>query len=93
MAKGKKTGGRAKGTPNHDTATFKEFLNELITSNRGKIKKDLKSLSPKDRLIILEKFMAYCYPKPQAIDIQGTAEIRPPHIPSLIIEKVKEPEQ
>lgn len=93
MAKGKKTGGRAKGTPNRDAAAFRDFLQDLIDSNRDNIINDLNSLPAKDRLMILEKFMAYCYPKPQAVEIKGTAEISGPHIPSLIIERVKEPEK
>ncbi len=58
-----KTGGRKAGTPNKVTGTTKEFLASVIDENREQIKKDLKMLEPKDRLMVLEKFMQYVIPK------------------------------
>ncbi|GHT00790.1 hypothetical protein AGMMS50276_27470 [Synergistales bacterium] len=64
----KKTGGRAKGTPNKVTSEVKTWLSELIDSNRKQIERDLKALEPKDRLNILEKFMQYTVPKMQSVE-------------------------
>ena len=43
------------------------WIYNLVNGNRTQIKKDLKSLSPKDRLAILEKLMQYVVPKQQAV--------------------------
>ena len=64
---GKKYGGRQKGTPNKVTGDVRQWLSELIDSNRSQIEKDIKKLDPKDRLQILEKFMQYTIPKMQSI--------------------------
>ena len=60
-------GGRKKGTPNKVTASVKEWLNDLINNNREQIEKDLKKITPKERLYMLEKFMQYVVPKQQAV--------------------------
>lgn len=62
-----KTGGRKAGTPNKVTGTIKDFVSELINQNREQIKNDLKSLKPKDRLFVIEKFMQYVIPKQQSV--------------------------
>lgn len=62
-----KTGGRKAGTPNRVTGTLKEFVSNLIDQNREQIEKDLKALKPKDRLLVIERFMQYALPKQQSI--------------------------
>jgi uncharacterized protein (UPF0305 family) len=59
----KKTGGRVKGTPNKVTSNLREWLGKLIDKNRLQIARDIKALDPKERLMILEKFMQYTVPK------------------------------
>ena len=59
-------GGRAVGTPNKVSGTLKEWLTSLIDKNRKQIEKDLKGLSPKDRLVVIEKLMQYVIPKQAA---------------------------
>ena len=70
-----KTGGRTKGTPNKVTTTLKEFVTNLINQNRRQMKRDLKSLSPKDRLYILDKLMQYVLPKNQFVSVKDKDEI------------------
>lgn len=60
-------GGRQKGTPNRTTKEARQWLAELIDANREQVRKDLKSLEPKDRLQMLEKLMQYVIPKQQAV--------------------------
>lgn len=69
MEKGKTNNpnGRPKGTPNKITADLRSFLTGVIDKNRRQITKDLKALEPRDRLIILEKLMAYVIPKQQTV--------------------------
>lgn len=56
-------GGRAKGTPNRVTASVKDWISQVIDKNRRQMERDLKALSPKDRLLMLEKLMQYVIPK------------------------------
>lgn len=68
-AKGtEKTGGRQKGTPNKTTLNTRSWLNNLIEENKTQIENDLKTLEPKERLQILEKFMQYTTPKMQSVE-------------------------
>ena len=60
--------GRPKGKPNKVTSEVRTWLAELIDKNRTQIVRDLKALEPKDRLIVLEKFMQYTTPKMQSMD-------------------------
>ncbi len=69
-------GGRAKGVPNKVTGTLKDFIASLINQNRVQIEKDLVSLTPKERLQIIEKFMQYVLPKQR--DVLLTEEARQP---------------
>ena len=70
-AKGRKTGGRKKGTPNKATKKVKDIVSELLDtySNSGNMFRDFMELEPKDRLIIAEKFMQYTVPKLQAVEL------------------------
>lgn len=56
-------GGRAKGTPNRVTASVKDWISQVIDKNRRQMERDLKALSPKDRLLMLEKLMQYVVSK------------------------------
>ena len=67
MARGIKTGGRTKGTPNKLTSNLREWLEKLINKNRLQIERDIKALKPKERLMVLEKFMQYTIPKLQSV--------------------------
>lgn len=60
-------GGRAKGTPNKVSSTVKDWISQLIDDNRVQIEKDIKKLSPKDRLQMFEKLMQYIVPKQQSV--------------------------
>ena len=60
-------GGRQRGTPNKVTSSVRDWLTKLVNKNKRHIRQDLDALDPKDRLILLEKFMAYVVPKQQAV--------------------------
>ncbi|GAB6013378.1 DUF5681 domain-containing protein [Viscerimonas tarda] len=62
--------GRPKGSPNRTTTEVRQWLSRLIEKNRRQIERDLKAIEPKDRLLILEKFMSYTVPKMQSIQAQ-----------------------
>lgn len=59
--------GRPKGTPNKLTSTVREWIAELIDSNRDQVEKDLKALKPIERVQMIERLMQYVVPKRQAV--------------------------
>jgi len=59
--------GRPRGRRNKATVSMQEWLTNLLNDNREQIIADLQALEPKDRLMMLEKFMQYCTPKMQSI--------------------------
>lgn len=69
--KGKKTGGRVKGTPNKVTGMSKAIINELLAdySGSGLMSKDFLALDGKDRLAIAEKLMQYVLPRMQSTSV------------------------
>lgn len=73
--KGKKTGGRVKGSINKTTAFTKEIITDLLSeyTDSGMMAKDFKALDPQDRLEIAVKLTAFVVPKPQSIDMSVTA--------------------
>ena len=60
-------GGRSKGAPNKVTSTIKDWISQIIDDNREQVEKDLRKLSPKDRLQVFEKLMQYVIPKQQSV--------------------------
>lgn len=60
-------GGRDKGTPNKVTMAMKDWLSAMIDENREQMIADLAALELRDRLMMLERFMAYVIPKQQSI--------------------------
>lgn len=74
MAKGKKTGGRQKGTPNKATAFSKELISEILSDyyDSGQMADDMKALEPKERVDAIIKLAAFVTPKPQSIDMSIT---------------------
>ena len=69
--KGKKTGGRQKGTTNKTTTFTKSVIQDILNgyTSSDLFQKDLKDLEPKDRLDVMIKLMAFTTPKPQSIDM------------------------
>jgi hypothetical protein len=67
MAKGVKTGGREKGTPNKLTKELRRVLKDLLHQELEKLPDHLDSLESKERLDILVKLMPYAMPKVEAI--------------------------
>ena len=60
-------GGRQRGTPNKSTASFRAWLQELVTKNKRQIKQDREALDPRDRLAMLERFMRYVLPRMESV--------------------------
>ena len=72
--KGKKTGGRKKGTPNKATSISKQVIADLLTEyhQSGKMTEDFDKLEPRDRLQVAEKLIQYVMPKMQSSSVDIT---------------------
>lgn len=66
--------GRPKGVPNKITQELRLFIAELVSDNREQIVEDFKSLAPKERLLILERYMQYVLPKRTRIEEERQQE-------------------
>lgn len=65
--KGKKTGGREKGTPNRETKYFRELVGSIIDENRDLLLDDIKALEPKDRVQTILKLLEFVTPKVSSV--------------------------
>ncbi len=76
--KGRKTGGRQKGTQNKVTGLTKEMINNVLAAyhDDGRLAKDFYELEPKERLDVFIKLMGYILPKPQtvAVDVKTSSD-------------------
>ena len=69
-----KTGGRVKGTPNKATKEVREWIYELLSSERTHFEKCLKKLEPEDFVKAYMSLMVYVAPKMQAVSVKATLE-------------------
>ena len=75
MAKGKKTGGRTKGTPNKASSAVRGAITKMLDVYfTDMFVQDIAVLDPKDRVAAMEKFAAYVAPKMQATTLDLTEE-------------------
>ena len=74
--KGKKTGGREKGTPNKTTAVSRQLIQDIVSPyfNSEQFMLDVGKLDPKERIDAMTKLAAFLVPKPQsiAVDLHNT---------------------
>ena len=66
-----KSGGRKKGTPNKITFGLRDFISKLLFKNRKQIELDLQELTPKERILMLDKLLQYVIPKQREFDINA----------------------
>ncbi|MEI5984442.1 MULTISPECIES: hypothetical protein [Sphingobacterium] len=67
---GKRLGGRAKGTPNKINKEVREIIKDIASDyfNNGEFTKDFKKLSPKDKIMAMEKVMKFAIPTLSSVD-------------------------
>lgn len=68
MAKGYKTGGRNKGTPNKLTSEMRASLKTVISDEMEKLPSLLSELEPKVRIELVIRLLPYVFPKLENID-------------------------
>ena len=67
MAKGLKTGGREKGTPNRTTREAREMLLSILEEyQENQLYEDLEAVKPEARLKFMADLMKHLIPKPKA---------------------------
>ena len=89
MAKGKKTGGRAKGTPNRQTRELRERISEFLDTTFDEIVLTFNQLSPKDKIKYYLDIIQYSLPKLQSIE-QNIEMEQNVSIANLTKEEIKE---
>lgn len=75
--KGKKTGGRQKGTPNKSTTAIREAIAAQWQryQENGKFQKDIDELDPATRINVMEKFAQYISPKMKSMDVDVSHKV------------------
>jgi hypothetical protein len=74
MAKGMKTGGRAKGAQNKDTAEIRQNFQLLIENNLATLENDLKELEPKDRIKAILDLSRFVLPTLKATELSTSTD-------------------
>lgn len=77
MAKGKKTGGRTKGSTNKATKARKERIERVLAILDRTIDEDIKNLEPKERVRLWSDIQEYVRPKLARVEttVHGTIEL------------------
>lgn len=78
MAKGRKTGGRQKGSKNKVSSSVRDIISRMVGDyyNSDQFARDLADLDAKDRVSAMEKFVAYIVPKLQSTSLDVAEETR-----------------
>ena len=66
--------GRPKGSQNKTTTDLRQRITELMEKNFERIEADFNKLDSEKRLTILERYLKYCLPPLQSLNVQ--AEIK-----------------
>jgi len=75
MAKGHKTGGRTKGTPNKLTSEIRDRFKDILSDNLEQFQNDLNDLEPKERLKILIELTKFVLPTLKATDLHVNEDV------------------
>lgn len=70
--RGKKTGGRQKGTPNQLTAQLKDKLGNIVSAEMDTLAERLERLDDADRIASLAKLLPYVMPRAVEVDANVT---------------------
>lgn len=90
MAKGFKSGGRVKGTPNKVTTEIKEAYSKLLQNNLTTLQDDLNALEPKDRIKAIIDITKFLLPTLRASDVSVKELPIPEHLDYLLNASDKE---
>lgn len=74
MAKGIKTGGRSKGTPNKDKNLVRDIVEQCLGKSIPARLIEIAKKDPRQEASILEGLMPYAYARMQAIEVTADVE-------------------
>ena len=63
--------GRPKGSQNKTTTDLRQRITELMEKNFANIEAEFNKLDSEKRLIVLERYLKYCLPPLQSLNIQA----------------------
>lgn len=94
MARGRKTGGRVKGTPNKTTSETKRLISSIIDSyvSSGRIDSDLNALEPSERIRAIGVMLPYVMPKLASVDVDLEASVAAKSYEDKLVEMAKSEE-
>ena len=67
--------GRPVGTQNKVTTDLRQSINDFLNDNWDQVKKDFEQLTPKDRLLFIEKLFKYSIPTLQATSLNASFDM------------------
>ncbi|MBW8324934.1 MAG: hypothetical protein K0M50_09250 [Prolixibacteraceae bacterium] len=79
MAKGFKTGGRKKGTPNLLTGTTKEIIGNIVLRELQRLPALMDQLDPKEKADCIFKLLPYILPKTAPVEETEVKSTTPLH--------------
>ena len=79
MAKGLKTGGRKKGTPNLLTGTTKEIIGNIVLRELQRLPALMDQLDPKEKADCILKLLPYILPKTAPVEEPAAKSTTPLH--------------
>lgn len=79
MAKGVKTGGRQKGTPNLLTGTTKEIIGSIVLKELQRLPALMDQLDPKEKADCILKLLPYVLPKTAPVEEPAAKSKLPLH--------------
>ncbi len=62
-------GGRPRGSKNRADQELKDWVRDFVDGQRNQFKRDMKALTPGQRVKIMEKLFAYVVPRKQSISM------------------------
>lgn len=71
---GQKFGGRAKGTPNKNTAEIRETLQKFISTNIESLQSDFDNLEPQQRIKVFIELSKFVLPTLKATELNDISE-------------------
>lgn len=71
-----KTGGMKKGYTDETVKQLRNLVADIVRRNVETIDEDLRAMSPRYRVALLEKLLNYCLPRMQAVESTITAEVQ-----------------
>lgn len=69
--------GRPPGTPNKAGAELRERVTAFVADRWDQLESDFDDLTPRERMIFIEKLMAYTLPKLQAVAVDYREQDKP----------------